>query len=70
MAFELFIVWKFYIETRNTPLEEIAKHFDGDKAMVGGAVATEKGRQLATEMYGEDPTEKKEPVIEQKEMSA
>jgi hypothetical protein len=39
-------VWKFYIETRNTPLEEIAKHFDGEQALVGGAAATAKGREL------------------------
>lgn len=43
------MVYFFYIETRNTPLEEIAKHFDGDKAIVGGAAATDKALQLATE---------------------
>jgi hypothetical protein len=37
LAVELVVVWKYYIETRNTPLEEIAKHFDGDDALVGGA---------------------------------
>lgn len=50
LAFELFIVWKFYIETRNTPLEEIAKHFDGDGALLGGLAANEKSRQLAAEI--------------------
>ncbi|KAF2429937.1 hypothetical protein EJ08DRAFT_697961 [Tothia fuscella] len=40
LAIELVVVWKFYIETRNTPLEEIAKHFDGQDALVGGAAAT------------------------------
>jgi len=50
LAFELFIVWKFYIETRNTPLEEIVKHFDGESAILGGQVATEKSRQLAAEI--------------------
>jgi MFS family permease len=34
IAFEAFFVWKFYIETKNTPLEEIARHFDGDAALV------------------------------------
>ncbi len=29
LGFELAIVYFFYVETRNTPLEEIAKHFDG-----------------------------------------
>jgi hypothetical protein len=36
LAVELVVVWKYYIETRNTPLEEIAKYFDGDDALVGG----------------------------------
>jgi sugar porter (SP) family MFS transporter len=30
LAVELVVVYFFYIETRYTPLEEIAKHFDGD----------------------------------------
>jgi len=50
LLFELFIVWKFYIETRNTPLEEIVKHFDGESAILGGDVATEKSRQLVAEI--------------------
>jgi hypothetical protein len=50
LLFELFIVWKFYIETRNTPLEEIVKHFDGDAAILGGMAANEKSRQLAAEI--------------------
>jgi len=40
---------QFFIETKNTPLEEIAKHFDGENAIVGGAAATDKGLQLARE---------------------
>jgi hypothetical protein len=50
LLFELFIVWKFYIETRNTPLEEIVKHFDGEGAILGGLAANEKSRQLAEEI--------------------
>jgi len=50
LLFELFIVYKFYIETRNTPLEEIVKHFDGETAILGGTAATEKSRQLAEEI--------------------
>jgi hypothetical protein len=50
LAFELFVVWKFYIETRNTPLEEIVRHFDGSNAVLGGAAATEKSRQLAEQI--------------------
>jgi hypothetical protein len=30
IVIELIVVYFFYIETRYTPLEEIAKHFDGD----------------------------------------
>lgn len=68
LAFELAIVYFFYIETKNTPLEgklhpipsieslilttfpEIAKHFDGDRALVGGLAATEKARELAEDI--------------------
>lgn len=50
LLFELFIVWKFYLETRNTPLEEIAKHFDGEGAIIGGTAATDKSRQIAEEI--------------------
>lgn len=69
LAVELAVVWKFYIETRNTPLEEIAKYFDGDAAIVGGAVATEKGKVLAAEMGGLEGTEEKDAgVIEHREL--
>ena len=54
LAVELVVVWFFYIETRNTPLEEIVKHFDGEGAVLGGGAATEKGRKLANEMGIED----------------
>ncbi|KAJ4387543.1 hypothetical protein N0V93_008138 [Gnomoniopsis smithogilvyi] len=47
IAFELVVVWKFFIETKNTPLEEIAKYFDGESALVGGEAATAKARHLA-----------------------
>lgn len=43
------IVYFFYIETMNTPLEEIVKYFDGEEALLGGDVATEKGRQMLVE---------------------
>jgi MFS family permease len=71
LAFELFIVWKFYIETRNTPLEEICKYFDGDQAVLGGAVATEKGKILAAEMGGlgtVNMTEKDGMAVEHREL--
>ncbi|KAK4943905.1 hypothetical protein LTR10_016621 [Elasticomyces elasticus] len=50
LAVELAVVYFFYVETRNTPLEEIAKHFDGDDALLAGGAATHKGLALATEM--------------------
>ncbi|RDL34595.1 MFS general substrate transporter [Venustampulla echinocandica] len=50
LLFEIFIIWKFYIETRNTPLEEIAKHFDGEGAIIGGRGANEKLRQIVEEI--------------------
>lgn len=52
LAFELFIVWLYYIETSNTPLEEIVKHFDGEGALLGGAIATDKGRHLVEQIEG------------------
>lgn len=59
-AFEVFVVWKFYIETKKTPLEEIARHFDGDSAIVGGQAATEKVRVLAGQ---DDEMASKRPVL-------
>lgn len=50
LGVELAVVWFFYIETKNTPLEEIAKHFDGDNAVVAGGAASHKGAALAAEM--------------------
>jgi hypothetical protein len=53
LAIELLVVYFFYIETRNTALEEIVRYFDGDSALLGGDVATEKARQLAHELQPE-----------------
>lgn len=52
LGFETYVVWQFYIETKNTPLEEIVKHFDGENALVGGTAATEKGRELEEQIEG------------------
>lgn len=49
LAFEFMIVYFYYIETRNTPLEEIVKYFDGEQALLGGDLATEKARQILVE---------------------
>lgn len=54
LGFELVTVWFFYIETRNTPLEEIAKYFDGASAMIGGAAGTDKAKELVTTLHVEE----------------
>ncbi|CAI7567061.1 unnamed protein product [Penicillium glandicola] len=48
LVFEIFVVWKYYIETKETPLEEIVKYFDGDSAILGGAAASEKITELTS----------------------
>lgn len=50
---ELVVVYFFYIETRNTPLEEIVKFFDGEQALLGGDLATEKARAILLEEAGD-----------------
>lgn len=50
---ELCVVYFFYIETRNTPLEEIVKFFDGEQALLGGDLATEKARAILIEEAGD-----------------
>jgi hypothetical protein len=37
------------IETRDIPLEEIAKYYNVGEVVVNGPVATKKGKALATE---------------------
>ncbi|KAG4418078.1 hypothetical protein IFR04_008815 [Cadophora malorum] len=49
LAFELLIVYLFYIETQNTALEEIVKFFDGEEALLGGTLATDKAKTLLVE---------------------
>ncbi|TVY23076.1 Lactose permease [Lachnellula hyalina] len=51
---ELLTVYFFYIETRNTPLEEIVKFFDGEAAILGGDLATEKSKHYLVEKLGND----------------
>ncbi|KAK3677726.1 hypothetical protein LTR78_002576 [Recurvomyces mirabilis] len=71
LAVELCVVYFFYIETRYTPLEEICKHFDGEDAILGGDVATEKSRELAAEMGGLDTVDlgaKSHGSVEQREL--
>lgn len=53
LTVQCFVVYFFYIETKNTTLEEIAKHFDGEKALVGGAAATERARELEGQLVSD-----------------
>jgi sugar porter (SP) family MFS transporter len=66
LAFEFAIVYRFYLETRNTPLEEIVRHFDGEAAILGGDVATEKSRQLERELGMIDETGHEPQVVGEK----
>lgn len=52
LLFEIFVVWKYYVETKEIPLEEIVKMFDGDRAILGGAAASEKVNQLTGQTEG------------------
>ncbi|KAH7127136.1 MFS transporter [Dendryphion nanum] len=63
LGFELVFVYFFYIETKNTPLEEIAKHFDGNAALVGGQAGTEKGRILEHQVHEKDAVSVREEKI-------
>jgi hypothetical protein len=63
LAFELLIVYFFWVETRNTPLEEIVKLFDGDEALLGGHLATGKAKKLLVEEGGGDETLHTPPVV-------
>jgi hypothetical protein len=61
LGVELVVVWKYYIETKNTPLEEIAKHFDGQDALVGGGAATVPTDDLGQELELESIMKQKLP---------
>ncbi|RVD82109.1 uncharacterized protein DFL_006543 [Arthrobotrys flagrans] len=51
LGLELAVVYFFFIETRYTPLEEIAKYFDGEDAKVGGDGATGHGKELLNALH-------------------
>jgi MFS family permease len=50
LGFEVFVIYSFLIETRYTPMEEIAKYFDGDSAVDVGEVATADMKERGFEM--------------------
>lgn len=45
LAFEVFIIYFFLVETRYTPLEEIAKYFDGDNVVDVGELANAEAKE-------------------------
>ncbi|KAL4766768.1 general substrate transporter [Aspergillus nidulans var. acristatus] len=49
LAFEIFVFYFFLIETRYTPMEEIAKYFDGDDAIDVVQVAVADVKELGME---------------------
>lgn len=57
LSIELTFVWFFFIETRYTPLEEIAKYFDGEDARVGGDAGPQSAKEKLSEMEGVDTLE-------------
>lgn len=65
---ELLTVYFFYVETRNTPLEEIVKYFDGESALLGGDLATEKSRHYLVEELGND--QKVGPTVMHRELES
>lgn len=46
LAFEACVIFKWYVETKRVNLEEIARIFDGDQAIVGGGIDSEKAAAL------------------------
>jgi len=58
LSVELAFVYFFFVETRYTPLEEIAKYFDGEDARVGGEAATELAKEKLAVLESEGKLEK------------
>ncbi|KAL7937575.1 general substrate transporter [Trichoderma chlorosporum] len=44
------VVYFLWVETKNTPLEEIAKYFDGEEAKVGGGASTGASAAVLSQM--------------------
>ncbi|KAL3479981.1 general substrate transporter [Aspergillus californicus] len=56
LGFEVFVIYSFLIETRYTPMEEIARYFDGDDAVDVGDVATADMKERGIEMASKGAT--------------
>ncbi|KAE8422842.1 major facilitator superfamily domain-containing protein [Aspergillus pseudocaelatus] len=56
LGMEVFVIYTFLIETRYTPMEEIAKYFDGDDAVDVGQIAVADMKEQARESEGKAAT--------------
>lgn len=62
IVFEILVVYFFIVETRYTPLEEIAKYFDGDAVDVGQIAVAEVKEKNLEYAGGKEDTAKGEHV--------
>lgn len=53
---EVFVIYTFLIETRYTPMEEIAKYFDGDDTADVGEIAVTDMKEQARDTEGKSAT--------------
>jgi len=68
LSIELAFVYFFFVETRYTPLEEIAKYFDGDDARVGGDAATGLAKEKLAILEAEGKLEKVATEVRQEKV--
>jgi hypothetical protein len=52
LAFEVVIIYLYFVETRYTPIEEIAKYFDKDHVEVAELTLQQREKELAEEGKG------------------
>lgn len=67
LLFEVWYIWKYMIETRYTPLEEVARYFDGDEADVRDVTnaQVEKGQMEEGEVAG---VAKTDPNVDERQV--
>lgn len=63
LVFEVFIIYFFIVETRYTPMEEIAKFFDGENATDVADIANAEVKGGVTEEHVEHAGEKGETKV-------
>lgn len=57
LLFEVWFIWKYVIETRYTPLEEVSKYFDGDEADVSAVTNAQVEKENMEGGIGVNKTE-------------